>query len=247
MIAATDDGLTGTEIGKILADCRINDTHPNITKWKRLYNAFAESQNQHQCSNQILVFLSHALQPARYFGKEQLFTSRLHELNKRLSFIGMELTEKATYRAVTKTTTLTEAQQRASKFKQKLEVHNVHPEIIKYCDPELLAENYFHSVFEAVKSIADRLRGMTGLYADGVELVNVSFSINSPLVRINLLRTDTDKSEHQGLANVMRGLFGLIRNPTAHTPKIKFPIDEEEALDIMAVISLVHKRLDKTI
>jgi hypothetical protein len=40
LIAATDDGLTGTEIGKILGDCRIKDTDPAMTKWKRLYNAF---------------------------------------------------------------------------------------------------------------------------------------------------------------------------------------------------------------
>jgi hypothetical protein len=46
---------------------------------------------------------------------------------------------------------------------------------------------------------------------------------------------------------MMRGLFGLIRNPTAHTPKIKFIIIEDEALDIMNVISYVHKRLDKAL
>src|SRR5688572_12866261 len=85
-IAETNDGLTGTEIGKILSDSGIKDPDPSLTKWKRLYNAFVSSQNLHQCSNQILVFLSQAMQPTRYFGKHELFLSRLHELNKRLSF-----------------------------------------------------------------------------------------------------------------------------------------------------------------
>jgi len=64
-------------------------------------------------------------------------------------------------------------------------------------------------------------------------------------LKINPLQTDTDRSEHLGLANIIKGLFGLIRNPTAHTPKIKFVIDEAEALDIMTTVSFVHKRLDK--
>jgi uncharacterized protein (TIGR02391 family) len=187
------------------------------------------------------------MKPARYFGKDELFVFRLNELNKRLSFIGLEMSEKALYKPVSKASTLTEAQQRANRFKQKLEARNTHSDIIKYCDPELLAENYFHSVFEAVKSVADRLRIMSGVHADGNPLVDTCFALGNPLIRINLFRSDNERSEHLGLANMMRGLFGLIRNPTAHTPKIKFVIDEEEALDIMTVISFVHKRLDRAL
>ncbi len=244
-VAATENGITGTEIGKILADCRIADPDPTITKWKRLYNAFAGSQNLHQCSNAVLAFLSNAMQPSRYIGRAEQFHFRLNELNKQLSFIGVELTEASKFREVSKATTLTEAQERASHFKHKLEARNVHPEIHKYCNSELLAENYFHSIFEATKSIADRLRLKTGLYADGIALVDVAFSRTNPLIRINLLKDDTQRSEHIGLSNLIKGLFGLIRNPTAHTPKIKFVIEEDEALDIMTAISLVHKKLDK--
>ena len=132
-------------------------------------------------------------------------------------------------------------------MKHKLENRNVHAKIFEYCKAELLVENYFHSVFEATKSIADRLRQMTGLYADGNPLVELVFSTSNPLVRINYLKNDTDRSEHIGLCNLIKGIFGLIRNPTAHEPKIKFEISEEEALDILNTISFIHKRLDKAI
>ncbi|HTD97777.1 MAG TPA: TIGR02391 family protein [Mucilaginibacter sp.] len=246
-IASTTDGLTGTEIRKILNDCEITDTDPGMTKWKRLYNAFIHSQNHHQCSNYVLKFLSHAMQPSRYVGNDNLFHFRMNELNKRLSFIGLELSEKAQYKLVNKATTLSEAQQRASHFKYKLEMRNAHPTIIKYCDEELLKENYFHSIFEAVKSIADRIRTMTGLYADGNQLIDVAFSTGNPLIRINLMQNDTQRSEHIGLSNLIKGILGLIRNPTAHTPKIKFVIEEDEALDIMTTVSYIHKLLDKAI
>lgn len=244
-IGDTNDGLKGSEIGKILSDCKILDVDPMLTKWVRLYNAFAEWQNKNQCSNNILKFIQEALSPVRYVGKEALFQHRRHEVNKRLAFIGIELGNNGLYKNVEAVKTVSDAEQRASHFKYKLENRNVHPIVFDYCKPELLSENYFHSVFEAIKSIADRLRQTTGLYADGAALVDTAFSTQNPLIKINLLRNDTDRSEHLGLMNTIKGLFGLIRNPTAHEPKIRFEISEDEALDMMTMISFVHRRLDK--
>lgn len=246
-IGETDTGLSGTEIGQMLLNANIPDIDAQNTKWKRLYNAFAEWQNKHQCSNHILRFIQAALQPVRYIGKEETFHNRRLEINKRLSFIGTELTEEGKFKGVKKATTIAEEEQRANRLKHKLENRNVHAIIFEYCKKELLVENYFHSVFEATKSIADRLRQMTGLYADGNPLVELVFSTSNPLVRINYLKNDTDRSEHIGLCNLIKGVFGLIRNPTAHEPKIKFEITEEEALDILNTISFIHKRLDKAI
>ncbi len=176
-----------------------------------------------------------------------MFEDRRHEVNKRLSFIGTEITERGTLVKITTAKTISEAEQRASRFKHKLGLRNVHSEIFKYCESEILDENYFHTVFESVKSIADRLRAMSNLHADGMELADTAFSTKNPLIRINLIGTETERNEHLGLMNMIKGLFGLIRNPTAHAPKIKFPISEEEALDTLTVVSLVHKRLDKAL
>lgn len=246
-IADTTVGLTGTEIRKILVDCQIKDVDPTMTKWKRLYNAFVSWQNEHQCSNYILKFIQHALHPSRYIGQTATYIQRLHEVNKSLSFIGIELLDNGKFRMVEKAKTLSEAQQRANAFLYKLENRNVHPTVLQYCRAELLVDNYFHSVFEAVKSIADRLRQMTGIHADGNALADAIFSTSDPRVRINLISNDTERSEHIGLCNLIKGLFGLIRNPPAHVPKIKFAIDEDEALDVMTTVSMVHKKLDKAL
>lgn len=246
-IADTSEGLTGSEIAKLLGDSRIADIDSTNTKWKRLYSAFAEWQNAEKCSNNILDFIKRALQPINYIGRESIFEYRRHEINKRLSFIGTEISEKGTLRETTKSQTISEAEQRASRFRYKLSSRSVHSEIFKYCETEIMDENFFHSVFESVKSVAERLRFMSNVHADGNPLAEVAFSTTNPLIRINLLNTTTDKSEHLGLMNMIKGLFGLIRNPTAHTPKIKFVISEEEALDILTVVSFVHKKLDKAI
>ena len=42
----------------------------------------------------------------------------------------------------------------------------------------------------------------------------------------------------------MVGLFGTVRNPTAHAPKIVWPMTEQDALDILSLVSFVHRKLD---
>lgn len=242
------NNLTGSQIGKLLGDSKIEDIGGvSMTKWRRLYLAFATWQNNNHCSNNILNFISYSLQPVLYLEKQQEFNNSRIEINKRLSFVGIEVLETGQLRKVAKSTTITEAEERANKLKHKLQTRNIHEQVFKYCSAELMVENYFHSVFEATKSIAERIREKTGLTSDGASLIETTFSINTPLIRINSLATDSEKSEHLGLANLIKGLFGIIRNPTAHIPKVKFSIDEEEAIDILTAVSYVHKRLDRII
>lgn len=246
-IADTTDGLTGAEIGRILQQVDIKDIDPNNTKWRRLFNAFVEWQNQHQCSNHILRFIQFAISPVRYIGKSELFNERRVEINKRLLFIGIEMQENGKFALVNKVTTVKEAEDRSNRLKDKLRNRGTHPEVFKYCNAELLVDNYFHASFEAVKSIAQRIRDMASVEKDGNELIDLAFSTRSPIIKINQLQTDTERSEHIGLSNFIKGLFGMIRNPTAHEPKVKFEITEAEAIDYLTMVSYAHKRLDNRI
>jgi uncharacterized protein (TIGR02391 family) len=50
--------------------------------------------------------------------------------------------------------------------------------------------------------------------------------------------------EHAGLMNLLKGLFGAFRNTTAHAPRIKWVIKEQDAFDMLTLASLLHRRLD---
>ena len=128
-------------------------------------------------------------------------------------------------------------------------LHNrgVHADVLRFCRAELVEENYFHAVLEAMKSIASKIREQSGLSNDGAELVKDAFSFGKtsrPILAINALVTETDKGEQRGFVNLLIGLFGTIRNPTAHNPKIEWPISEQDALDILTTASLIHRKLD---
>jgi hypothetical protein len=93
VLGDTANGLTGTEIGKFLQEVSIPDIDSTNTKWKRLYNAFVTFQNRKKLSNNILKFINKSMSPARFIGRTEQFENTRFELNKRLSFIGLKLTD----------------------------------------------------------------------------------------------------------------------------------------------------------
>lgn len=241
------EGMTGAEIVKYLPECRINVVDPGGTKWKVLHNSFALHQNKIKVSNDILKFIQMTIHPSRFLNKKEEFETVRSELNMVLSFIGLELGKDGKFRPCSKSETIDDAQKRANSLLLKLKERNVHKSILNFCRAELLNENYFHAVFEATKSVADKIRSMTSLTSDGNELVDSAFSLKAPLIKINLLQTETDESEHKGLANLLRGFFSMFRNTTAHVPKVKWEIEEDDALDIMSMASFFHRKLDNAL
>lgn len=246
VLADTERGLTGSEIGYLLQDCKLTDVSPNMTKWKRLFNALVEAQNKYQVGNHLIMFINSALDPVKYARAKDKFEWRRNELNVVLSFSGFSVREDGKVIHTNKETTLKGARARAGALRSKLEDRRAHYEIFKYCKAELLEENYFHAVLEAIKGVANRIRELSGLTSDGAELVNKAFSVKAPLLAINDLSTETEQSEQKGFINILIGIFGAIRNPTAHAPKILWPITEQDALDIFSMVSFIHRKLDGT-
>ena len=148
-----------------------------------------------------------------------------------------------------KSQTISESIARASKLKEQLLNRSCHHDIVKYCNTELNSDNYFHAVFEAAKSVTEKIRNKTGLISDGSKLVDEAFSFNgkTPYLALNSLESETDRSEQNGFIHLLKGLFGMFRNDTAHTPKIRWKVDETDALDILSLTSLAHRRIDNSI
>ena len=77
--------------------------------------------------------------------------------------------------------------------------------------------------------------------------MNKAFAGQQPVLALGLLTTDSEKSEQKGFANLLIGLFGAVRNPLAHAPKTNWSMTEQDALDILSLVSLIHRKLDGTI
>lgn len=234
---------TGSDITRVLKDRELVDNSGESTKWRRLYWVFLDTQRNYKSANRILDFIQAFLAPARFVGRSELFEDRRNELNSILAFSGIEFGADGLFRQRKAAKTLTEAERRVRTIQSKFQSRRIHPEVLKYCRTELMQDNYFHAVFEATKGLAQRIRDMSGIQADGPSLVDRVFLIEQPLLAFNTLRSETEKSEHKGFAALLKGCFAAVRNPLAHEPKILWE-GEDDAADYLSLISLLHRKLD---
>jgi uncharacterized protein (TIGR02391 family) len=243
-LADTSDGLTGSEIGHILASLKMADPTPQMTKWKRLHNAFVERQNFSHNRRAVVQFIREAMKPERYARQAERFEPMRGNVNRALAFVGMAVNVDGTLAAADRVGTLSEARRRAQELRADLVSREVHPDVLAFCREEVLADNYFHAVLEATKSVADKLRTRTGLSDDGGSLVDKALAGDIPMLAINPFKTDSERSEQRGFANLVKGIFGMFRNPTAHAARIHWTMEKKDAEDLLSVVSLIHRRID---
>ncbi|RLC09440.1 MAG: TIGR02391 family protein [Deltaproteobacteria bacterium] len=250
VLADTEKGLTGSEIGHLLEQLGINDPDPSMTKWKRLYNALAAKQNGDRHGASVCQFIQAAMEPVRFSGQIEKYEERRDALNQVIAFLGYSLGDDGKLRKVETAKTLTDAEKRANRLRTELQRRGVHSDVLNVCQARLLRQDYFYTVLEAAKSVAEKIRQKSELTTDGAPLVDGAFGIPKngyPLIAFNSLQTDSEKSEHRGLANLMKGLFGAFRNPTAHRPEHTWHLSEQDALDLLTIASLIHRRLDNAV
>lgn len=241
------DTASGSQISRLMAQARLRDVSGESTKWKRLYYSLA-AQQERNGNGRALVAVIHAfMDPGAWTSRAEEFGACRGALNVNLALVGLQLHEDGRVaRAPTRARTLDEAQDRADALGAELRRRSVHPDILVFCRAQLLQENYFHAVLEACKSVADKIRVRTGLSGDGSPLFDSAFSLrhNMPPLAFNRLRDDWDVSEHKGLATLIRGVYGTYRNTTAHAPAVRWATDRAEAMDMLTLVSMLHRRLD---
>lgn len=246
-IADIDPEITGSVIHRMLLQSQIEDISYNelfLAKRKRLFNAFAIYQNTYKCANNIVSFLQNILAPQRYINNREMYHKVKGEVNKQLAFEGLLLNDENLICSVEKAAKISDIRVRVEGLKSKLVQQGAHQQVFAYCNEELLANNYFHSVFEANKGLFNRIRDLSGIQEDGNKLIEQVFS-NNPVLIINNFQSASEKDEHKGFCNLLKGLCGMFRNPEAHEPRVDWEVSEQDSLEILGIISYCHRRLDK--
>lgn len=244
-------GLTGSEIGRLLAMRGVRDVIPDGTKWRRLEAALQTRQQSDRASNCLVRFITDAMEPSRYVDDPNRFSALRDGLTEALALVGLRINEKGQVATARVARNLDEVAKLAGRLQTELRRRGVHDQVIMYCQEELIRKSLFHAVFEATKGLAARLRTLSGSTLDGADLVDYCFATKTgtPVIRINSYASLSDKSEHTGFANLLKGVFGTFRNPPAHTPRATadWTISEADALDLFSFLSFMHRRLDEAV
>lgn len=103
--------------------------------------------------------------------------------------------------------------------------------------------HYARAVEEAYKCMNNRVKAKSGLSADGQDLMNQAFSIKNPVLKLNALKTDSQKNEQVGYMLCLGGCMTGIRNPRAHEHQLWDSPDV--ALEILAWANHLMRIIDK--
>jgi uncharacterized protein (TIGR02391 family) len=166
------------------------------------------------------------------------------EVNRTLMLVGVEIHDDGKFHIVKAATNLSEVECRTKELRDRLIGYGAHAEVLKCCRQELLAEDYYHAVHEAAKSLCDRVKTMTGLDLDGTKLFETAFSTKKPYLALTSLQTESERNQQNGFKELLCGVMHLVRNPTAHELRIHWDINEKDAVDVLNMISYLHKMLD---
>lgn len=124
---------------------------------------------------------------------------------------------------------------------------NFHPEVARHSQKLFVQGNFFHSVFESAKAYNKEVKSKSLSEKDGQQLMLNVWGCDTGVLKVTQCTNQTDKDFQDGIKFLSGGLMSAIRNPTAHEPAISWPINKQDCLDILSLISFLYRQLDKAV
>ena len=122
----------------------------------------------------------------------------------------------------------------------------LHPKIIEIAKSRFESGHFADSVEAAFKEVNNIVKALvkkeTGQEFDGADLMNRAFSLQTPIIRLDDLNTQTGKDVQKGYMQIFSGAMIGIRNPKAHD---NITIDERRAIHFLFLASLLMYKIDE--
>lgn len=118
-----------------------------------------------------------------------------------------------------------------------------HPEIIKASESLFKSHHYAQAIFEAFKAVNNFVKEKTGLSLDGKDLMAKVFREDDPIIKLNELKTRSERDEEEGFKFLFMGAMVGIRNPKAHDNVLQ--TDPYRTLEYLSFASLLMKRAEE--
>lgn len=95
------------------------------------------------------------------------------------------------------------------------------PDLRSATRSRFLSQHYADAVEAGVKALNECIRNKAGVTEDGDALMTSVFSVAHPKLRINRLRTDSDRTEQRGHMLMCQAVVAAWRNPRAHSSQFE--------------------------
>ena len=114
-----------------------------------------------------------------------------------------------------------------------------HPKVVEASKSLFETGHYAQAIFEAFKAVNNLVKQKTGLDLDGKDLMAQVFNEKNPVLKLNPLKTRSDKDEQEGFKFLFMGAMVGIRNPKAHENIVH--TDPYRTLEYLGFASLLMK------
>jgi uncharacterized protein (TIGR02391 family) len=118
-----------------------------------------------------------------------------------------------------------------------------HPRVVETSKSLFETRHYAQAIFEAFKAINNFVREKTGQSLDGKDLMAKVFREQDPLIKLNKLKTRSERDEQEGFKFLFMGAMVGIRNPKAHDDIAQ--MDPFRTLEYLGFASLLMKRIEE--
>lgn len=128
---------------------------------------------------------------------------------------------------------------------QIFEQLNLHPQIKMACEKLFRDGHNQQAITEAFKKVNNLVKKKSGeTDKDGKNLMLHVFSRNSPILKLNDMKTVTDKDEQEGFMHLFAGGMEGIRNPLVHDDTVEE--DPLKTIEYLCLASILAKKVDKS-
>lgn len=119
----------------------------------------------------------------------------------------------------------------------------LHSEIVKHSYRAYQNGHLREAVLNSVMALLDMVRNKTQLEEDGDRLIGKAFSIDDPYLKINNLSNESERSDHLGFVQMLKGANQGIRNPKAHS--LSHDLNELKAAQYLIFASMLARRIEE--
>jgi uncharacterized protein (TIGR02391 family) len=237
------ENYTGSEISRLFHRSGYPDiVHDGGTKWRFVVAAFEQLQAKGGGTpHGVLKVIQTAGNPQGWIGQRERFEGFLRAVNSVLEFYGLRLADDGTL--VRTTEHAKTVRHGKSPDENAFDSRTFHPQVIRHGRTHFCRGGYFHAVFECCKALDAAVRENTHIAKAGQPLMAEALNANGPL-KLNSQRTQSERDEQQGIMYLCMGLMNAVRNPQAHEPELNWPMTREDALDVMALVSFLFRKLE---
>ncbi len=125
---------------------------------------------------------------------------------------------------------------------QLFDAMQFHPKVVESSRKLFKDAHYRDAIYRAFVEVNNSVKNKAKSQLDGKNLMSTVFRLDNPIIKLNPLKTQSDRDEQEGFMFLYMGAMEGIRNPKAHENIIQN--DPYKALKYLSLASLLIETID---